>query len=45
MSTKEHKLAAPESVKCKIITVSDTRDKDTDKSGKLMIELFNRSRS
>jgi len=40
MSTKEHKLAAPESVKCKIITVSDTRDKDTDKSGKLMIELL-----
>ena len=34
------KLAAPRSVKCKIITVSDTRDKDTDKSGKLMIELL-----
>jgi molybdopterin adenylyltransferase len=40
MSTIEHKLAAPRSVKCKIITVSDTRDKDTDKSGKLMIELL-----
>lgn len=40
MSTKAHKLAAPRTVKCKIITVSDTRDKDSDKSGKLMIELL-----
>jgi molybdenum cofactor biosynthesis protein B len=27
-------------VNCKIITVSDTRDKQTDKSGQLMIELL-----
>jgi len=40
MSTQEHKQAAPNSVHCKIITVSDTRTKDTDKSGKLMIELL-----
>jgi molybdopterin adenylyltransferase len=40
MSTQEHKSQAPKSVKCKIITVSDTRDKETDKSGRLMIELL-----
>lgn len=40
MSIKEHKQSAPKSVKCKIITVSDTRTKETDKSGKLMIELL-----
>jgi molybdopterin adenylyltransferase len=40
MSTVEHKQAAPKIVKCKIITVSDTRTKETDKSGQLMIELL-----
>lgn len=40
MSTHEHKREAPKHVTCKVITVSDTRDKDTDKSGKLMIELL-----
>ncbi len=40
MSTQEHKQAAPKSVNCKIITVSDTRNKDTDKSGRLMIDLL-----
>ncbi len=40
MSTAEHKQLAPKSVKCKIITVSDTRNKETDKSGSLMIELL-----
>jgi len=40
MSTQEHKQAAPNRVHCKVITVSDTRDKDTDKSGKLMIEML-----
>lgn len=40
MSTHEHKMEAPKSVNCKIITVSDTRDIETDKSGKLMIELL-----
>jgi molybdenum cofactor biosynthesis protein B len=40
MSTKEHKQQAPKSVNCKIITVSDTRNKETDKSGKLMIDLL-----
>lgn len=40
MSTKEHKKSAPKSVKCKIITVSDTRTKENDKSGRLMIDLL-----
>ncbi|NMD70754.1 molybdenum cofactor biosynthesis protein MoaB [Bacillus sp. DNRA2] len=40
MSKAEHKKSAPRSVKCKIITVSDTRTTETDKSGKLMIELL-----
>ena len=40
MSTEEHKQNAPKKVRCKVITVSDTRDKETDKSGRLMIELL-----
>src|SRR6476469_1424906 len=40
MSTQEHKKQAAKIVGCKIITVSDTRDKETDKSGALMIELL-----
>lgn len=40
MSVHDHKQHAQKSVNCKIITVSDTRNKDTDKSGKLMIELL-----
>ncbi|PFP27808.1 molybdenum cofactor biosynthesis protein [Bacillus sp. AFS073361] len=40
MSTQEHKKAAPRKVNCKVITVSDTRTKETDKSGKLMMELL-----
>jgi molybdopterin adenylyltransferase len=43
MSTQEHKREATKSINCKIITVSDTRNKDTDKSGKLMIELLEQS--
>lgn len=31
-----HKQAAPNIVNCKIITISDTRTKEVDKSGKLM---------
>lgn len=36
MSVTEHKKEAPHIVRCKVITISDTRTKDTDKSGKLM---------
>jgi len=40
MSTQEHKKAAPRTVNCKVITVSDTRNSETDKSGRLMIDLL-----
>lgn len=40
MSTVEHKREAPKTVRCKVITVSDTRDKETDKSGRLMRDLL-----
>ncbi|MFB7637642.1 MogA/MoaB family molybdenum cofactor biosynthesis protein [Peribacillus butanolivorans] len=40
MSVKEHKKAITEAIRCKVITVSDTRNKETDKSGALMIELL-----
>jgi molybdenum cofactor biosynthesis protein B len=40
MSTTEHKKEAPKSVNCKVITVSDTRTKETDKSGQMMISLL-----
>lgn len=43
MSTEEHKRQAPKTVHCKIITVSDTRNEDTDKSGKLMMDLLEHS--
>lgn len=36
MSVSEHKNAAPKSINCMVITVSDTRNEETDKSGKLM---------
>lgn len=40
MSITEHKKTAQKQVRCKVITVSDTRDKETDKSGKLMMEML-----
>jgi molybdopterin adenylyltransferase len=43
MSIQEHRKTAQGSVKCKVITVSDTRDKETDKSGRLMINLLEES--
>jgi len=40
MSSQEHKAAAPRRVGCMVITVSDTRTEETDKSGQLMRELL-----
>ncbi len=37
-SVQEHREAAPDQVRCAVITVSDSRTKDDDKSGALMIE-------
>jgi molybdenum cofactor biosynthesis protein B len=40
MSQAEHKARAPQSVRCFIITVSDTRTPDTDTSGAAIAELL-----
>ncbi|MFW6040218.1 MAG: MogA/MoaB family molybdenum cofactor biosynthesis protein [Thermoplasmatota archaeon] len=40
MGHKEHKRKAPEEVRCKIITVSDTRKKEDDTSGQLIRDLL-----
>ncbi|GIO14180.1 molybdenum cofactor biosynthesis protein B [Cohnella xylanilytica] len=39
-STEQHRREAPSSVSCLIITVSDTRTPETDKSGRLCRELL-----
>lgn len=40
MSTEEHRRQAPTSVQCSIITVSDTRTFETDKSGLLIKKIL-----
>lgn len=40
MSVQDHKRAAPKQVRCRIITVSDTRLYETDQSGQLIRELL-----
>ena len=40
MTVAEHKAAAPPSVQCFIVTVSDTRTLDTDVSGRTIAELL-----
>lgn len=40
MSVNEHRKEAPKKVNCKVITVSDTRTKETDKSGSLIIKML-----
>lgn len=37
---KKHKEDAPDHVSVAVITVSDTRNKETDKSGRLIVELL-----
>lgn len=39
-SVEQHRREAPSTVSCMIITVSDTRDESTDKSGALLRELL-----
>ncbi|MGN4631067.1 MogA/MoaB family molybdenum cofactor biosynthesis protein [Bacillus cereus group sp. MYBK29-1] len=41
MSVTEHKKQAPKEVRCKIVTISDTRTEETDKSGQLLHTLLN----
>ncbi|MFD2926228.1 MogA/MoaB family molybdenum cofactor biosynthesis protein [Halobacillus naozhouensis] len=38
MAVEQHKQNAPHAVRCMVVTISDTRTKETDKSGRLMIE-------
>lgn len=40
MGHEEHKHKAPETVRCGVITVSDTRDRKTDESGKIIREML-----
>ncbi|PFD44388.1 molybdenum cofactor biosynthesis protein [Bacillus cereus] len=40
MSAIEHKKQAPKEVRCKIVTISDTRTEETDKSGQLLHALL-----
>lgn len=40
MGVEEHRKEAPKSVNCMVVTVSDTRTEETDKSGQLMKELL-----
>jgi molybdenum cofactor biosynthesis protein B len=40
MSDIEHKAAAPVSVRCFVVTVSDTRTEATDRSGRAIIDLL-----
>src|SRR6266536_1062038 len=40
MSVNEHKAQAPRSVRCFVMTISDTRTEDTDSSGRAIIELL-----
>lgn len=42
-STEAHRSAAPDSVGCAVITVSDTRTFETDKSGRIMVERLEHS--
>lgn len=43
MSEAEHKRQSPQSVRCYVVTVSDTRTEETDTSGRAIVELLRRS--
>jgi molybdopterin adenylyltransferase len=40
MSVTEHKARAPQSVRCFVVTVSDTRTEDTDTGGRAIVSLL-----
>lgn len=40
MSTAEHHARAPRSVRCFVVTVSDTRSTDTDTGGRTIVDLL-----
>jgi molybdenum cofactor biosynthesis protein B len=39
-STTQHRCESPKSVRCSVVTVSDTRTLETDRGGKLVVELL-----
>jgi molybdenum cofactor biosynthesis protein B len=39
-STTQHRCESPKSVRCTVVTVSDTRTLDTDRGGKLVMDLL-----
>lgn len=39
-SVEEHRREAPDTVRCMVVTVSDTRTRESDKSGAVMLELL-----
>lgn len=42
MGHEEHKRKAPKCVRCKVITVSDTRDEESDSSGRLIRDMLDK---
>ena len=40
MGPVEHKLTAPQSIRCFVTTISDTRTEDTDASGRAIVEML-----
>lgn len=39
-STKQHRCASPQKVRCAVVTISDTRTIETDRGGELMVKLL-----
>jgi molybdenum cofactor biosynthesis protein B len=39
-STKQHRCSSPKSVRCAVVTISDTRTIETDRGGELMMKLL-----
>jgi molybdenum cofactor biosynthesis protein B len=43
MAVDEHRVTAPRSVGCAVLTISDTRDSNTDTSGQAIVDLLRQS--
>src|SRR3954466_882678 len=43
MSQTEHNAGAPVSVRCFVVTISDTRTEETDTSGRAIVDLLQRA--
>jgi molybdenum cofactor biosynthesis protein B len=39
-STKQHRCASPKSVRCAVVTISDTRTLETDRGGELIVKML-----